>query len=56
MPEAQQGRVTNERRVVTTAAPGACRAIPLSRYLLVQQLAVHVHLILPTGRVQAEIK
>lgn len=44
MPEAQQRRVTDVGCVVATPATGTSRSVPLRRNLLVQQLAVHVHL------------
>ena len=44
MPETEQRRVSDVGRVVAPAAASTRRSVPLCRNLLVQQLAVHVHL------------
>lgn len=45
VPETQEGSIPDKRSVVATTASCASSTIPFSRYLLIEQLAVHVHLV-----------
>lgn len=44
VPEAEQRCISDVKSIIPAAASRPCRAVPLGRYLLVQELAIHIHL------------